>query len=127
MRGQRFTEYPRGPVKIDTMAVDRLVANQAKLMFDETAGSFVVGNIPENAVLEAAIVSITEAFDGTLALGNASDADAYIVDGDFPKTVGMHDPIILNIPLAAATAVKLAVGTGTTGAGTIWILWRLLK
>ena len=120
-------EYVRGPAKADNMLVDKLYANQAKLVFDETTGSYTIGTVPGNSLLEYAIISNSEAFDSTLTLGNASDADAYIVDGDFPKTVGMHDPIALNIPITTATAIKLAVGANTTGAGTIWILWRPLK
>ena len=120
-------EYVRGPAKADNMLVDKLYANQATLVFDETTGSYTIGTVPGNSLLEYAIISNSEAFDSTLTLGNASDADAYIVDGDFPKTVGMHDPIALNIPITTATAIKLAVGANTTGAGTIWILWRPLK
>lgn len=117
-----------GPVKADNLMADKLYANQAKLVFDDTPGSFKIGIVPGNSVLEYVIVSIATGFDDTLTLGNASDADAYIADADFPKTAGMHDPIALNIPFAAATAIKLAVGASTTaGAGTIWLLWRPLK
>ena len=117
-----------GPVKADNLMADKLYANQAKLVFDDTPGSFKIGTVPGNSVLEYAVVNIATGFDDTLTLGNASDADAYIADADFPKTAGMHDPIALNIPFAAATAIKLAVGTSTAaGAGTIWLLWRPLK
>ena len=117
-----------GPSKADNLMADKLYANQAKLVFDDTPGSFKIGTVPGNSVLEYVIVNIETGFDDTLTLGNASDADAYIVDGDFPKTAGMHDPIIMNIPFAAATDIKLAVGASTTaGAGTIWLLWRPLK
>ena len=110
------------------MMADKLYANQAKLIFDDTPGSFKIGTVPGNSVLEYVIVNIETGFDDTLTLGNASDADAYIVNDDFPKTAGMHDPIIMNIPFAAATDIKLAVGASTTaGAGTVWLLWRPLK
>jgi hypothetical protein len=120
-------DYIWGPTKADNLMATKLYANQAKLVFDKTAGSYVIGTVPGNSVLEYVLVSITADFDSTLSLGNASDADAYIADADFPKTAGMHDPIFLNIPFAAATAIKLAVGSNTTGAGTIWLLWRPLK
>ena len=117
-----------GPSKADNLMADKLYANQAKLIFDETAGSYVIGTVPGNSVLEYVIVSIATGFDDTLTLGNASDPDAYIANDDFPKTAGMHDPLVLNIPFATATAIKLAVGASTTaGAGTIWLLWRPLK
>jgi len=117
-----------GPSKADNMMADKLYANQVKLIFDETAGSYVIGTVPGNSVLEYVIVSIATGFDDTLTLGNASDPDAYIANDDFPKTAGMHDPLVLNIPFATATAIKLAVGASTTaGAGTIWLLWRPLK
>lgn len=121
-------EYLRGPAKADNLMATKLYANQAKLVFDETSGSYIIGIVPGNSILEYAVVNITTDFDDTLTLGNASDPDAYIADVDFPKTAGMHDPIALNIPFAAATAIKLAVGASTTtGAGTIWLLWRPLK
>ena len=116
-----------GPAKADNLMADKLFANQAKLIFDKTAGSYVIGTVPGNSVLEYAVVNIATGFDSTLTLGNAANEDAYITDIDFPKTVGMHDPIALNIPVVAATVVKLAVGANTTGAGTIWLLWRPLK
>ena len=117
-----------GPTKADNLMADKLYANQAKLVFDDTPGSFKIGTVPGNSVLEYVIVNIETGFNDALTLGNASDADAYIVDDDFPKTAGMHDPIIMNIPFAAATDIKLAVGASTTaGAGTIWLLWRPLK
>jgi len=117
-----------GPVKADNLMADKLYANQAKLIFDKTAGSYVIGTVPGNSVLEYAVVNIATGFNDTLTLGDASDPDAYIENDDFPKTAGMHDPIALNIPIAAATAIKLAVGASTTaGAGTIWLLWRPLK
>ena len=117
-----------GPVKADNLMADKLYANQAKLVFDDTPGSFKIGTVPGNSVLEYAVVNIATGFNDTLTLGNASDADAYIADADFLKTAGMHDPIALNIPFAAATAIKLEVGASTTaGAGTIWLLWRPLK
>ena len=120
-------EYLRGPAKAENLMVTKLYANQAKLIFDKTAGSYVIGTVPGNSVLEYAVVNIATGFDDTLTLGNASDADAYIADADFPKTAGMHDPIILNIPISTATGVRMAVGANTTGAGTIWLLWRPLK
>ena len=117
-----------GPVKADNLMADKLYANQAKLVFDDTPGSFKIGTVPGNSVLEYVIVSIATGFDDTLTLGNASDPDAYIANDDFPKTAGMHDPLVLNIPFATATAIKLAVGASTTaGAGTVWLLWRPLK
>jgi hypothetical protein len=107
---------------------DKLYANQAKLVFDDTPGSFKIGTVPGNSILEYAVVNIATGFNDTLTLGDASDPDAYIENDDFPKTAGMHDPIALNIPFATATAIKLAVGASTTaGAGTIWLLWRPLK
>lgn len=121
-------DYIWGPTKADNLMADKLYANQAKLVFDDTPGSFKIGTVPGNSILEYVIVSIATGFDDTLTLGNASDPDAYIANDDFPKTAGMHDPIALNIPFAAATAIKLAVGASTTaGAGTIWLLWRPLK
>ncbi|MFA5409166.1 MAG: hypothetical protein WC343_10400 [Bacilli bacterium] len=120
-------EYLRGPAKAENLMVTKLYANQAKLIFDKTAGSYVIGTVPGNSILEYVVVNIDTGFDDTLTLGNASDADAYIADADFPKTAGMHDPIILNIPISTATGVRMAVGANTTGAGTIWLLWRPLK
>jgi len=121
-------DYIWGPTKADNLLATKLYANQAKLIFDETAGSYVIGTVPGNSVLEYAVVNIATGFNDTLTLGNASDADAYIADADFPKTAGMHDLIALNIPFATATAIKLAVGASTTaGAGTVWLLWRPLK
>lgn len=117
-----------GPTKADNLMADKLYANQAKLIFDEAAGSYVIGTVPGNSILEYVVVNIDTGFNDTLTLGNASNADAYIADADFPKTAGMHDPIALNIPFAAATDIKLAVGASTTeGAGTVWLLWRPLK
>jgi len=117
-----------GPVKADNLMADKLYANQAKLVFDDTPGSFKIGTVPGNSILEYAVVNIATGFNDTLTLGDASDPDAYIENDDFPKTAGMHDPIALNIPFATATAIKLAVGASTTaGAGTIWLLWRPLK
>ena len=121
-------DYIWGPTKADNLLATKLYANQAKLIFDKTAGSYVIGTVPGNSILEYVIVSIATGFNDTLTLGNASDPDAYIANDDFPKTAGMHDPIALNIPFATATAIKLAVGASTTaGAGTIWLLWRPLK
>jgi len=74
-----------GPSKADNMMADKLYANQAKLIFDETAGSYVIGTVPGNSVLEYVIVSIATGFDDTLTLGNASDPDAYIANDDFPR------------------------------------------
>lgn len=117
-----------GPSKADNLMADKLYANQAKLVFDDTPGSFKIGTVPGNSILEYAVVNIATGFNDTLTLGDASDPDAYIENDDFPKTAGMHDPIALNIPFATATAIKLAVGASTTaGAGTIWLLWRPLK
>ncbi len=129
-------EYLRGPAKADNLRVTKLetpnltaealYANQAKLAFDDTPGSYVVGTAPANSVLEYAVVKITTNFNSTLDLGNASNASAYIANASFTKTAGMAKYDI-NVPFATATAIKLAVGAATTtGAGTIWLVWRLL-
>ena len=112
---------------MDSAAISQLFANQAKLEFDETAKSWPIISLPGNVILDMVVVKIDTAFDSAVSLGNASDDDAYIVTGDFPKTVGLHDPIILGIPLASGTAIKLKTAGNTTGAGTIWITWRPLK
>jgi hypothetical protein len=122
-----LTDAPGGlPGVHNFMVMDKLYANQVRLDFIKTEGEHKIITIPQFSILEQIIVNITENFDSTVALGNASDADAYVADADFPKTVGIHDPIPLNIPIAASTQIKLAVGANTIGAGTIWILWRPL-
>lgn len=123
-----LTDTPGGlPGTQNLMVMDKLYANQTRIDFSKTEGIRKIMTLPKFSVLEKVIVNITEAFDSTLTLGNASDPDAYIVNDDFPKTVGMHDPIILDIPISTATGVRMAVGANTTGAGTIWLLWRPLK
>jgi len=37
-----------GPVKADNLMADKLYANQAKLVFDDTPGSFKIGTVPGN-------------------------------------------------------------------------------
>lgn len=47
-----------GPAKADNLMADKLFANQAKLIFDKTAGSYVIGTVPGNSILELSLIHI---------------------------------------------------------------------
>ena len=108
------------------MVYGRLYANQSRYDFSEISGTYKLLVLPKNSILEQAVVKNAEAFDGTLKLGNKDHDEAYLADVDFPKTVGMHDPIMVGAPVAEMTVVQLKVSGCTTGLGTIWLLWKPL-
>lgn len=108
---------------------EALYANQARLDFIKTAHTYKIIKLPKESMLEMVLVKVDTEFagPGTLELGDGSTDDAYIKDEDFPKTVGLSNPLMIGAPIDANTTVQLKVGSGfTAGAGKLWLFWRPL-
>ncbi len=123
---KRALERLWGPVSISVARIKTLYANQVKLAVAKTTATHTVITLPPNSILDMLVVKNSAEFNGTLKLGNAGNPEAYVSDLQFPKTVGMHNPILIGAPIADSTAVLLDVAGCTTGAGVIWAVWRPL-
>ncbi len=122
-------EYPRGNVKMDGLIARRDYSNQKKGHFTKTAAEILVGVLPANSILEQVMIKNSEAFEGSgsIALGDGATSDFFIKDDDFPKTLGLQNPMMIGAPITEETEVYLTVtGTYTAGAGIIWLIWRPL-
>ncbi len=100
--------------------------NTFKLEFDKTAGTYTIGALPYNCILEQIIVKNSEAFDGALKVGKSGALEEYVPDAAFPKTTATPNPILIGKFVEAQTAVLLTISGCTTGAGIIWLIWRPL-
>jgi hypothetical protein len=124
---QRIFETFWGGTQLGTIKSNNAIINQAKLEFDHTTATHVVAYLPEKCILRQVVVEATEIFDGVLKLGHSGHDEAYLGDADFPKSVALHNPILIGAPISENTAVQLKVSGGTTGEGTIWIFWEPMK
>ena len=97
--------------------------NSQEITITHTSAVYTLAQLPKNAELVKLKFNFPEAFNGSLQLGNASDAEAYIADDDFPKSGA--DVILINKLLAASADIKLTVSGNTTGEGWFKLLWEV--
>ena len=108
------------------MVLDKLYANQARLDVVKTTGTYPIITIPANAVLEAAIIINSAAFNGTVKVGKSGADEEYVPDANYGKTLGAQAIVVINKVITAKTTIQLKTSGNTTGAGTLWLLWRPL-
>lgn len=122
-----ITKLLVGGTAINADAADLNAPRIAKMAVVLTAGTYTVETLPANSVLEQVILQVSAAFDGTLQLGKTGAVDAYVTDANFVKTViATPDPLLVGAFIDASTAIKLKVTGCTTGAGIIWLIYRVL-
>jgi len=97
--------------------------NSQEITITHTSAVYTLAQLSENAELVKLKFNFPEAFNGSLQLGNAADAEAYIADDDFPKSGA--DVILINKLLAASADIKLTVSGNTTGEGWFKLLWEV--
>jgi hypothetical protein len=108
------------------MVTDQLYANQLRLDFDHTTATHKLKYMPKYCLVSKIVVNVTEEFNGALKLGKNGVDEAYVADVDFPKTVGLSNPLMIGEPVDATTLMQLKVSGCTTGEGTIWVFWEPL-
>lgn len=97
--------------------------NSQEITIDDTAATYTLRTLAAHSEIVKLKYHITEEFNGALKLGNADNAEAYIADAAFPKSGS--DVIQLNVLLAAAADIKLAVSGCTQGAGWFKLVWEV--
>lgn len=108
-----------------------------------------LGTLPAKSRIDSITIDLTEDFDGTLDIGITATPDLILADADITKTISTmiyspfppSEPAMLGmfsqstppgetgavtVIFAGATEVLAAVGTGTTGAGTVWIDYTIM-
>lgn len=105
---------------------EELYANQVLLEVPKTTATHKIIKLPKDCLLEMVMVKNTAVFDGALKLGKSGNDEAFLTDANYPKTVGLHDPLMIGEPIDANTTVQLKVSGCSTGAGKIWLFWRPL-
>ena len=74
----------------------------------------LIDALPYDFIVQNVFYRVTEAFDGTLALGSSSAPNRLMADADFVKTVGKKS-VAKSIMFEAGKNLQLVLGTGTTG------------
>jgi hypothetical protein len=105
---------------------EELYANQARLDFTKTTATHKIITLPKDSLLEMVIVKNITEFDGALKLGKSGSDEEFLKDADFPKVVGLSNPLMIGAPISANTTVQLKVSGCSAGSGRIWIFWRPL-
>jgi hypothetical protein len=116
-------EYPRGACKFDSMRCKKADINSQELDFDESADAYSLITLPPKAEVVKLKYDFSEAFNGSLKLGNASDDEAYIANADFPKSGS--GIVMVNKLLTAQAAIILTVAGCTTGLGWAKLVWEV--
>ena len=122
-------EYHKGVLRADGVMAKSDFSNQMRFTVNHTAGTYTIGTLPANSILEQVILRVSEAFDCTLDLGNAGGASAYVPNATFVKTIiATPSPLVIGDFIATDTDLKLVIGAGgTTGAGVLWVIWRPMR
>ena len=74
----------------------------------------LVDALPYEFIVQNVFYRVTEAFDGTLALGSSAAPNRLMADADFVKTVGKKS-VAKSLMFEAGKNIQLILGPGTTG------------
>jgi len=120
MDGYIVTSLGAPILEDDSARLSTVTSRIVSKHFHHDDGATTVFTAPAGTEIRWVRFVHTEAFDGTLKLGDVGDDDRLLTDSEIQKTIADWGRIYISYKYVAETAVKVTP-TGTTGESTVYV------